>query len=101
MAANLKYKLTADAYLALEREAEYKSEFYNGEMFAMAGASRAHVKIVGNLNSELTQKLKKRHCNAYSTDLRLRVNATGLYTYPDIVVTCGQEILLTIKRTHC
>lgn len=92
MAAQLKYKLTADDYLALEREAEYKSEFYNGEIFAMAGASRAHVKIVGNLNSELTQKLKKRPCNTYSTDLRLRVNATGLYTYPDIVVTCGQEI---------
>ena len=92
MSAQLKYKLTADDYLALEREAEYKSEFYNGEIFAMAGASRVHVVVVSNLVRELGNQLKKRTCNVYSTDLRLRVNATGLYTYPDVMVACGQEI---------
>ena len=92
MSTQLKYKLTADDYLALEREAEYKSEFYNGEIFAMAGASRVHVVVVSNLVRELGNQLKKRTCNVYSTDLRLRVNATGLYTYPDVMVACGQEI---------
>lgn len=91
MAAQLKYKLTADDYLAIEREAKYKSEFYNGEMFAMAGASRAHVIIVSNLVAELRQKLKHRSCNVYSNDLRLRISATDLYTYPDVIVACGQQ----------
>ena len=91
MSAQLKYKLTADDYLAIEREAEYKSEFYNGEMFAMAGASRAHVIIVSNLVAELRQKLKHRSCNVYSNDLRLRITATDLYTYPDVIVACGQQ----------
>ncbi len=91
MAAQLKYELTAEDYLAIEREAEYKSEFYNGEMFAMAGASRAHVIIVSNLVAELRQKLKHRACNVYSNDLRLRITATDLYTYPDVIVACGQQ----------
>ena len=92
MSAQLKYKLTADDYLALEREAEYKSEFYHGEIFAMAGASESHVTIVGNLSGELRQKLKDRPCKSYANDMRLRVNATGLYTYPDVIVVCGQRI---------
>lgn len=92
MATQLKYKLTSEEYLAIERAAEIKSEFYNGEMFAMAGASRAHVIIVGNLAAELRQQLKKRPCNVYSTDLRLRVEETGLYTYPDIMVACEQQL---------
>jgi Uma2 family endonuclease len=81
--------LTPAEYLELERRAESKSEYYQGETFAMACASRRHVLIVTNLVGELRQQLKGRPCQAYSTDLRLNITPTGLYTYPDVMVVCG------------
>ena len=85
-----KTELTPEAYLAIERQAAYKSEYFNGEMFAMAGASPHHVLIVTNVASELRWQLKKRLCTVFSTDLRVKVSTTGLYTYPDVTVVCGQ-----------
>lgn len=76
-------------YLERERRAEYKSEYYNGEMFAMAGASRRHAVITTNLVMALGQHLDDRPCEVYSNDMRLRVAPTGLYTYPDLMVACG------------
>ena len=81
--------LSPAEYLEIERRAEYKSEYYRGEMFAMAGASLRHAVIVGNLGGELRQRLKGKRCGAYSTDLRLQISPTGLYTYPDVMVICG------------
>jgi Uma2 family endonuclease len=83
--------LTEDEYLAIERLAEFRSEFYNGEMFALAGASRRHNRIVTNLVIALGTQLRYRPCNVYSNDMRVRVANTGLFTYPDVVVTCGEE----------
>lgn len=83
--------LTPEEYLAIERQAEYKSEYFNGEMFAMAGASESHVLIVTNVVAELRGQLRGRPCTVYSTDLRVRVSPTGLYTYPDVIVVCGQS----------
>lgn len=88
MTAIPKVRLTAAEYLAIERKAETRSEFFAGEMFAMSGASREHNLISLNLGGELRQHLKDRPCEVYSTDMRVRV-PTGLYTYPDVVVTCG------------
>jgi Uma2 family endonuclease len=82
--------LTPEEYLVIERKAEYKSEYLNGEMFAMAGASERHVTIVANLMYLLVGQLRGRPCKAYASDLRVRVSPTGLYTYPDVVVVCGQ-----------
>jgi Uma2 family endonuclease len=90
MALQPKTFLTPEEYLAIERKAEYKSEYFNGEMFAMAGASEPHVSIVANVMYLLVGQLRGRPCKAYSTDLRLQVSPTGLYTYPDVVVVCGQ-----------
>ena len=90
MSLQLKSYLTPEEYLAIERKAEYKSEYFNGEMFAMAGASERHVLIVTNVVAELRGQLRRRPCTVYSTDLRVRVSPTGLYTYPDVVVVCGQ-----------
>ncbi|MEA3416681.1 MAG: Uma2 family endonuclease [Thermodesulfobacteriota bacterium] len=90
MSFELKPRVTYEEYLALERKAERKSEYFNGEIFAMAGASPQHVLIVTNVVSELRSQLKTRPCTVYSTDLRLKVNATGLYTYPDVIVVCGE-----------
>lgn len=81
--------LTPEEYLQHERKAEYKSEFLRGEVFAMAGATPQHALVVTNLVGELSSRLRKSACNVYSSDLRLRVSPTGLYTYPDVMVVCG------------
>jgi Uma2 family endonuclease len=82
--------LTPEEYLEIERRAERKSEYFQGEMFAMSGASRPHVLIVTNLVHELMLRLDARPCEIYSNDMRLRVTPNGLYTYPDVMVTCGE-----------
>lgn len=82
--------LSTTQYLALERRAEFKSHYYRGEMFAMAGASREHNLIVGNLVREIGNALKDRRCEVYPSDMRVKVAATGLYTYPDATVVCGE-----------
>jgi Uma2 family endonuclease len=89
MSAARKQKLTVAEYLAIEARAEFKSEYYNGEMFAMAGASEPHNRIKGNTEGELYARLKGGPCRTYSSDQRVHVEATGLYTYPDILVVCG------------
>ena len=83
--------LTEEEYLVIERRAESRSEFYSGEMFALAGASRRHNMVVTNLVITLGTQLRDRPCNVYSSDMRVRVTNTGLFTYPDVVVTCGEE----------
>jgi len=90
MSLQPKTRFAPEEYLALERKAECKSEYFNGEIFAMSGATPQHVLIVTNVVSELRGQLKSRPCTVYSTDLRLKVSATGLYTYPDVIVVCGE-----------
>ena len=87
-----KKKLTEDEYLVIEDEAEFRSEFYDGEMFAMAGASRHHNDLQTNLIVELGGRLKGGKCRVYGSDMRVKVKRTGLYTYPDVVITCDPEI---------
>lgn len=82
-------RCSPEEYLALERKAEYKSEYLNGQTMAMSGASRRHNLIAGNLYRELSRQLRGRQCEAYMSDLRVKVRSTGLYTYPDIAVACG------------
>jgi len=79
---------TPEEYLAIEEKAEYKSEYYKGEIFAMSGASINHNKIVGNLLVGLKIDLKDSTCEAFMSDMRLWVEEKELYTYPDIVVIC-------------
>ncbi len=88
-----KLYLTPEEYLTLERQAETKSEYWNGEMYAMAGASETHILIVTNLVISLGPQAKGRPCKIYSNDMRVKVQATGLYTYPDVVVVCGNAHL--------
>jgi Uma2 family endonuclease len=88
MSAQPKRLLTPEEYLAIERDVQQKHEFYRGEMFAMGGASTDHNQIAFNLATELGALLKSRPCRAYVNDMRVKVSPTGLYTYPDLVVTC-------------
>lgn len=82
-------RYSAAEYLAIERKSEIRHEFHRGEMFAMSGASREHNLIAGNISREIGNQILDRPCESYSSDMRVQVEATGLYTYPDVVVVCG------------
>lgn len=88
MSALAKPIITAADYLALERAAATKSEFCDGEIFAMAGTSKNHARIVMNFSRELSNLLKGRKCEPFANDLRVKVETSGLYTYPDLLVVC-------------
>ncbi len=90
MSQQLKPYISPEEYLRLERQSEHKSEYVNGEIFAMTGASLKHNLVAGNIFGELRQQLKGRQCHAYVADMRVKVTATGLYTYPDVVVIRGE-----------
>ena len=83
-------KLTEAEYLAIERQAETKSEFLDGEMFAMSGASYRHNVIVSNLLRDLGRSLRGSGCRVLPSDMRVRTPSTGLYAYPDVAAICGE-----------
>jgi Uma2 family endonuclease len=82
-------RLTEDEYLQIERAAEFKNEFFEGEMFAMAGGTLRHSLIATNLARECGNRLKGARCVPFNSDLRIKIAATGLFTYPDLSVICG------------
>lgn len=90
MSAVPKTLLTEQEYLAIERRAEFRSEYYRGEMFAMAGARYEHNRVKDNIAFELRSKLKNGPCFPLTSDMRVHIPATTLYTYPDVVVVCGK-----------
>lgn len=87
-------RCTPEAYLTRDRAAERKSEYIAGEIVAVAGASRNHNLIAGNLFGELRQQLKGRPCEAYTGDMRLAVDLDRHFTYPDVMVVCGEPEFL-------
>src|SRR6266849_2096693 len=90
MSAQPQPRLTPEQYLEIERAAEFRNEYYNGRMYAMSGGSHPHAIVIGNLAFALRSGLGKRPCLVTPIDLRVRVAPTGLYTYPDVVVVCGE-----------
>jgi Uma2 family endonuclease len=92
MASQTVTKLTEEQYLALERAAEFKSEYFDGEMFAMSGGSMQHSRLQQNLTTELSIALRGGRCEAFGSDLRVRVSSR-MYTYPDVSVVCGKPLL--------
>lgn len=89
MTALPKSRLTVAEYLAIERKAEFKSEFFDGQMYAMAGANRHHNIANENLSTEIGGLLKGTRCRTLSRDQRVRIGSTGLYCYPDLIIVCG------------
>lgn len=83
-------RFTPQEYYVLERAAKYKSEYFEGEIFAMAGGTSRHSLIIANLTGEVRGRLKGGKCRAYNSDQRVKVTATGLRTYPDLSVFCGR-----------
>ena len=90
MSAIPKTKLTIKDYLEFERNSDIKHEYLNGKIFAMSGAKRNHNKITTNLSGLVWQHLKSKNCENYANDMRVFVPGTGLYTYPDLTVVCGE-----------
>jgi Uma2 family endonuclease len=80
---------TISEYLAFEEDSQTKHEFYQGEIFAMAGASIPHNEISGNIYHALRNALRGKDCRPYGSDLRIRVKKSNLYTYSDALVVCG------------
>src|SRR3954453_6162324 len=91
MAVDPRPTLSPQDYLVIERQSAWKSEYLDGEMVAMTGGSFEHGLILGNMARLLGQKLLDRPCVVVPSDLRVKIPATGLYTYPDIVVVCGER----------
>ncbi len=91
MAAEPKPTFTETEYLVLERNSAIRHEYYAGEIFAMVGASEAHNLIVTSTVFSLYGQLCARPCHIYSNDMRVWVAATGLYSYPDLIVVCGES----------
>jgi Uma2 family endonuclease len=84
-------KPTPEQYLAQERLAEFKSEYCNGEIFAMSGASREHNQISSNIVASLAVQLQEKPCSVYSSDMKVRIAEANKYTYPDIVTACEPQ----------
>lgn len=105
MTAVPKPTLTPAEYLARERAAAFKSEYYRGETFAMAGARYPHNRVVANLGGLLFAAFRDTPCETLFSDMKVKVTPTGLYTYPDLIVVCGgpefedenQDVLLNPK----
>ena len=84
--------ITEEQYLAIDRAAEFRSEFLDGEMIAMSGGSMRHARLQQNISSELYICLRGTQCEAFGPDFRVRVSRR-MYTYPDVPVVCGKPLL--------
>lgn len=82
-------QISAEQYLARERAAETRSEFIAGQIYAMTGASRKHNAIVVNIITGIQTQINRANCEAFVNDMRVRIQKTGAYLYPDIVVGCA------------
>jgi Uma2 family endonuclease len=84
-------QMTETEYLEFERQSEFKHEYINGEIFAMAGASDEHNLIVASLIIAIGSQLRGSNCKIYPSDMRVKIEATGSYLYPDMLVLCGEK----------
>ena len=81
---------TPEEYLALERNAEFRSEYLDGRIVAMTGATAPHNTITGNVHAELRQRFRGRACRAFIADMRVQIRGGRQYVYPDVVAVCGE-----------
>ncbi len=98
MTAQPRPYITEEAYLEQERRSSTKSEYYEGQIYAMTGAKEAHNLIASNILASMHRQLRHKPCRVYPSDMRVKVLRTGLNTYPDVVVVCGQPEFVDEKR---
>ncbi|MDE3091871.1 MAG: Uma2 family endonuclease, partial [Chloroflexota bacterium] len=82
--------ITPEEYLAREAQAEYKSEYHDGELFAMSGGSVNHNQIAFNVAKAFDRLLTPKPCRIFMNDVRLHIPRSTLFTYPDVMVVCGK-----------
>ncbi len=98
MSAKLKKKyVSEEEYLEMETVSPVKHEYFDGEIFQMAGASYEHNLATGNIYASLHFQLRRRDCSVVQNDMRLYIEATELYTYPDVMVVCGKPEIKKYK----
>ena len=90
MAAPIPQRITADEYLAAERKAEFKSEFWLGQVYAMAGAVERHERVCSNLSRFLQNRLDGRPCQVFGSNMKVGATKKRGFAYPDVTVTCGE-----------
>jgi Uma2 family endonuclease len=93
-----KKKFTVKEYLAMEEVAPYKSEYYRGEIYALSGGSLDHSVVQGNIIRELGTLLEAMPCRVLTSEIRVHVAASDLYTYPDAAVVCGRVQFLSRRN---
>lgn len=98
MSAQAILRLTVEQYRELERVAEIKHEYFDGQMYSMAGGSYAHAQLIANLAGLLYQALDDKPCRVVTTELLIRTAPEGLHTYPDVVVICGEPKLADDRK---
>ena len=94
------HRYTFEEYLAVEEVSRVRHEFLDGEIYAMAGGTPEHAALSAAATSMLGAALKGGPCRVYSSDLRVRILATGLATYPDVTVICGPSERDPKSPTH-
>lgn len=97
MVAEQRQFITQDAYLTIEREAFEKSEYFEGQLYPMAGATKEHNRIKENLSGEIYIALQEKQCQSFSSDFRVHIPRNGLYAYPDLIVVCDEPELMDDK----
>ena len=85
-------RYTPEEYLALERHAEFKSEYIDGRIIAMSGVSATHNRIAGNLYAGLLARFGGGPCDAFIADMRVRFGRGREYTYPDLAALCEPPV---------
>ncbi len=86
----IKQFYSLEEYLELEKSKNEKFEFWDGNVWSMSGASFAHNRIVRNLNTEVDLQLREKGCEAFPSDLRIKVPDYAPYRYPDLTALCGK-----------
>jgi Uma2 family endonuclease len=99
-ASTSRHRYTLDDYLGVEEMSSVRHEYLNGEIFAMAGGTPEHSALSAAVVTLLGGKLRGGPCRPYNADLRIRVQATGLATYPDAAVICGDPARDPGSPTH-
>jgi Uma2 family endonuclease len=90
MATQLNTFVSPEEYLAAERESDTKSEYFDGVVYAMTGARINHIRIVTNLTTELATQLRGRRCDVLSNEMKVRLQDSRKFFYPDVTVVCGE-----------
>ncbi|MBI2481433.1 MAG: Uma2 family endonuclease [Planctomycetia bacterium] len=91
MSTSEKRFISPDEYLKIERASEFRHEYYNGEMFAKSGSSRAHNLIAGNISAGFWDQFAGRDCEVYQSNMRVMADKKGIYAYPDVVTACDPQ----------